>query len=251
MKTNFERAIARLFESEGGYVDDPADRGGPTKYGITLPTLAEQRGRPVTKADLIALTCDEAAVVYRDLYWAKIQGDDLPSGVDYAVFDAAVHSGPRQAARWLQDALGVTTDGIIGPQTVAASTLAQADVLIDAVCNKRIAALRGLSTFSRFGRGWESRVNRVRRDALAFSSLPFSPPQTRKDIPMEQTQSIFQSRTIWSNVIGFAAFILSLTGHGVALDTGQLTDSVMQLITAGSFLASTVFRIISTKKVAL
>ena len=190
-------------------------------------------------------------MIYRDLYWAKIQGDDLPSGIDYAVFDAAVHSGPRQAARWLQDALGVIIDWTIGSQTLAASNAVQAGGLIYAFCDMRLAALRGLSTFSRFGRGWENRVNRVRGDALALSSVTFFIPQTRKDLSMDQTQSLFQSRTIWSNVIGFIAFILSLTGHGVSLDTGQLTDSVMQLITAGSFLASTVFRIISTKKVAV
>lgn len=251
MKANFERAIEMLFESEGGYVDDPVDKGGPTNYGITLPTLAAYRGRLVTKADILALTKEEAAVIYRDLYWAKIQGDDLPSGIDYAVFDAAVHSGPRQAARWLQDALGVIIDGTIGSQTLAASNAVQAGGLIYAFCDMRLAALRGLSTFSRFGRGWENRVNRVRGDALALSSVTFFIPQTRKDLSMDQTQSLFQSRTIWSNVIGFIAFILSLTGHGVSLDTGQLTDSVMQLITAGSFLASTVFRIISTKKVAV
>jgi lysozyme family protein len=252
MRANFDRAILLLFESEGGYVDDAADKAGPTNYGITLPTLAAHRGRPVAKAEILVLTRDEAEVIYRDLFWAKVQGDDLPSGIDYAVFDAAVHSGPRQAARWLQNALGVASDGTIGPETLAASKSAQAVTLIDAFCDKRLAALRGLSTFSRFGRGWESRVNRVRGDALTFSNPLFStPPQTRKELPMDQTQSIFQSRTIWANAIGFIAFILSLTGNGVSLDTGQLTDSVMQLITAGSFLASTVFRILSTNKVAL
>jgi len=144
MKTNFEHAIARLFESEGGYVDDPADRGGPTKYGITLPTLAEQRGRPVTKADLIALTCDEAAVVYRDLYWAKIQGDDLPSGVDYAVFDAAVHSGPRQAARWLQDALGGSPHCAGFQRSAASDAVGKAALTACAVMRSHFLAFRFL-----------------------------------------------------------------------------------------------------------
>jgi lysozyme family protein len=123
--------------------------------------------------------------------------------------------------------------------------------LIQELSDRRRDALRKLAGFARFGRGWESRVERVRRDAFQFvqSSAPISPLEPKKENPMDQTQSIFQSRTVWSNIIGFAAFVLSLTGHGVAFDAGQVTDSIMQLVTAGSFVASTIFRIVSTKKI--
>ena len=253
MKGNFDAAIVLVFASEGGFVDDRTDPGGATKFGITLKTLGEARGKAVSQADVAALNREEARGIYRALYWDRISADELPTGLDYCAFDASVNSGPKQAALWLQAVLKVSTDGVIGPKTLAAASNADPAALMNAYCDHRLAVLRTLSTFNRFGRGWESRVERVRRDALAFvqhtaPSLPF--PQL-KEAPMDQTQSIFQSRTVWSNLIGFGAFILTLTGHGTSVDTGQLTDSIMQVVTAGSFIASTVFRILSTKKVAL
>ncbi len=253
MKETFQTVLGLVFDSEGGYVDDPADPGGATHFGITLTTLSRVRGRVATKAELTALQQDEAAAIYRQKYWDTIRADDLPAGIDYAVFDAAVHSGPRQATLWLQAALKVKADGVIGPETLAAGAAADAACVIQACCDARLAMLRGLSTFNRFGRGWESRIERVRRDALGLTrkAAPSLLLQPQKGPSVDQTQSLLQSRTVWSNLIGFGALILSLTGHGAGLDTGQLTDSIMQVVTAGSFIASTVFRILSTKKVAL
>ncbi len=253
MRANLDEALSLLLASEGGYVKDPADPGGATKFGITAATLSRARGSKVTSADVEGLTVDEARAIYSRLYWNAVEADNLPNGLDYAVFDAAVHSGPKQAVVWLQQCLGVVADGAMGPITLAAIKTAELPVLIDGFSARRAEALKKLSGFSRFGRGWESRVERVKRDALRLaenSALSLS-LNLEKVIPMDQTQSIFQSRTVWSNIIGFGAFILSLTGHGVAFDPGQVTDSVMQLVTAGSFVASTIFRIISTKKVAV
>ena len=258
MKDNFNTLMGLVLQSEGGYVDDPSDPGGPTKFGITLATLGHSRGQPVAKADIAGLTQQEAFALYRQHYWDKISADALPSGVDYVVFDAAVNSGPKPAALWLQTTLKVRADGVVGPLTLAAVAAVDTPSLINFYCDKRLAFLQSLETFNRFGRGWQSRIERVRRDALALSrtglaqqSAPPLSTEPKKEPPMDQTQSIFQSRTVWSNIIGFGAFILTLTGHGTGLDTGQLTDSIMQLVTAGSFLASTVFRILSTKKVTL
>ena len=253
MKGNAEWALALVMASEGGCVDDPADPGGCTHFGITQMTLSEVRGHPVSRSDVLALTVSEATSIYRTRYWDKMRADDLPSGLDYVVFDASVNSGFKQASLWLQSALEAPRDGVIGPMTLALAEKADVSRVIQTYCDLRLAALRKLPTFNRFGRGWESRVERVRRDALAFAhhSAPSPPPLQKELITMEQTQSIFQSRTVWSNIIGFGAFILSLTGHGASLDTGQLTDSIMQVITAGSFVSSTLFRILSTKKVAV
>ena len=254
MSGGFDACLALVLVSEGGFSDDPADPGGATKFGISARALSGLRGHPVTRDEIAALTEADAGAIYRHAYWDALQGDALPVGVAYAVFDAAVNSGVRQAALWLQAALGVEADGVIGPKTCAAARSADPARLIGAVCDARLAALSRLATFSKFGRGWTNRVGRVWRDALAMTG-PSAPedPKTPERIPsMDTTQSLFASRTVWSNVIGFAAFILSLTGRDTGgFDAGHLTDSVMQLVTAGSFIASTVFRIISTKKVAL
>ena len=253
MRDNFSNLMGLVLQSEGGFVDDPLDPGGPTKFGITLATLSDARGKPAAKADISDLTRDEASALYRQHYWDKISADALPSGVDYAVFDAAVNSGPKQAALWLQTLLRVNADGVIGPLTLAAVANVDGPSLINAYCDKRLATLRSLASFNRFGRGWQSRIERGRRDAfaLAQTKAPIPSSDEKKELTMDQTQSIFQSRTVWSNIIGFGAFILTLSGHGTGFDSGQVTDSIMQVVTAGSFLASTVFRILSTKKVAL
>jgi hypothetical protein len=102
---NFDRALTLVLQSEGGYADDPRDPGGATNRGITRATLARWRGRPVSKAELRALGRAEAAAIYRALYWDALRGDDLPAGLDIALFDYGVNSGPARAARTLQAVL--------------------------------------------------------------------------------------------------------------------------------------------------
>ena len=73
------------------------------------------------EADMRALTPALVGPLYKRKYWDKVAGDLLPSGLDYAVFDAAINSGPGRAAKWLQELVGVTADGAIGPGTLAAA----------------------------------------------------------------------------------------------------------------------------------
>ena len=117
---NFSRALDAVLRHEGGYADHPADPGGATNLGITRATLVRWRGRPVSRAEVKALTRGEAAKIYRAFYWDEIAGDELPPGVDFAVFDYCVNSGPGRAARTLQSAAGVRPDGRIGKITLAA-----------------------------------------------------------------------------------------------------------------------------------
>lgn len=90
---NFERALALVLVHEGGYVDHPAYPGGATNLGITIGTLSDWLDRAATKAEVRALTKATVAPIYRKNYWDAVRGDDLPSGVDYCVFDFAVNSG--------------------------------------------------------------------------------------------------------------------------------------------------------------
>lgn len=155
-------ALSLVFGDEGGYSNHPKDPGGPTKFGITHRTLAAARGVPsVSAAQVKALTKDEAAEIYRAGYWGAIRGDDLPRGLDYAALDFAVHSGPAQAVKELQRLVGVTADGIMGPQTLAAIARRDVRALIRAYCDARMAFLRRLKTWATFGRGWTIRVTGV------------------------------------------------------------------------------------------
>ena len=111
MNSNFQASLAHVLQSEGGYVNNPADPGGMTNLGCTKAVWEEFVGHPVSEADMRGLTPDDVAPLYKRKYWDKVSGDDLPAGLDYAVFDAAINSGPGRAAKWLQEAVGVTADG--------------------------------------------------------------------------------------------------------------------------------------------
>lgn len=156
--SRFETSLARVLAVEGGYVEHRADPGGATKYGVTRHRLAQHRGRPVSKSEVRALTKAEAAAIYRAVYWDALRGDDLPAGIDHAVFDFAVHSGVPRAVRALQRAVGAAEDGRIGPATLAAARQADADRALARLCADRLAFMSGLSAWDTFGTGWGARL---------------------------------------------------------------------------------------------
>ena len=170
MQQNFAASLALVLKSEGGFVNDPRDPGGATNMGITRQTLAAWRhivpwqALPVVAVEL--LSRDEAADIYKAEYWDRIDGDALPAGVDYAVFDFAVNSGWPKAAMTLQGIVGVAEDGKIGPITLAAIAKERPTFLIPKLCAMRLGFLRKLSTWPHFGAGWTNRVNQVDIDAM-------------------------------------------------------------------------------------
>jgi lysozyme family protein len=161
MKSNFEKALAHILESEGGFVNHPKDPGGMTNLGCTKAVWEEFVGHPVSEADMRALTPASVAPLYKRKYWDKVAGDDLPAGLDYAVFDAAINSGPGRAAKWLQEVAGVPADGSIGKQTLAAVDAFSPLELIAQYNDKRLQFLESLPTFATFGKGWSNRVSSV------------------------------------------------------------------------------------------
>lgn len=191
MKSNFLKVMPYIFSEEGGYVDDPADPGGATNMGITIATLSAWEGHQVSPEDVKEMTQATATQIYQTQFWDKIDGDNLPSGVDYAVFDFAVNSGPGRAAKTLQDVLGMPEDGVIGAQTVAAADMRPADEVINALCDARASWLESLSTASTFGKGWLARVERVRSRALALAANPpvAQPVEPVNDISPKARQS--------------------------------------------------------------
>jgi lysozyme family protein len=104
---------------------------------------------------------EEAADIYRAQYWGAIKGDDLPAGVDLAVFDYAVNSGPARAIKALQKAVHVPADGSLGMITINAAKMADPSDVAKAICAERSAFLHSLRTFPTFGKGWMRRVNAI------------------------------------------------------------------------------------------
>ena len=170
--SNYDHALALVLVHEGGYVNNPKDHGKATNMGVTIATLAAFRGHHVTNADVAALTRGEAEGIYAANYWSPIKGDQLPPGVDYAVFDLAVNSGPVIAAKFLQRCLHVVDDGVIGDLTLKAAYQVRPADLINSLCDRRMAYLRSLGTWVTFGKGWTARVAGVRKEALAMAATP-------------------------------------------------------------------------------
>jgi len=169
MKENFLSSLSHVLKSEGGFVNNPKDPGGMTNLGCTKAVWEEYVGHPVSEADMRALTPELVYPLYKRKYWDKVAGDDLPSGLDYAVFDAAINSGAGRAAKWLQEVLGVTADGSIGKGTLAAVASMETQDLIAKYNDKRLQFLESLPTFSTFGKGWSRRVSEVQSAAAALA----------------------------------------------------------------------------------
>lgn len=169
MKGNFEACLVETLRHEGGWADHPSDPGGATMKGVTIGTFAQFKGRKVTKAELRAISDADLRAIYRRNYWDRVKADELPAGLDLVAFDGAVNSGPARGARWLQLALGVTADGKIGPQTIAAAQKADAGFIVERAMNARMAFLKSLKTWGTFGKGWSRRVDEVRSEALRMT----------------------------------------------------------------------------------
>ena len=173
----YQEYMPRILKHEGGFVNHPKDPGGATNRGVTIGTL---RRLGIDKdgdgdsdvVDLKALTADDAALVFKRFYGDAVQADLLPRGLDYAMTDFAVNSGPTRAAQHLQRILGVPDDGHIGPMTLAAVAKRDTAELIEALHQSRLRFLRNLKTWATFGKGWQARVDDVRKHALDDAAEP-------------------------------------------------------------------------------
>jgi lysozyme family protein len=170
MEANYPAAEALVLVDEGLFSDNPKDPGGPTNLGVDQETLSQFLGRPATVAEVRALTPAAVAPIYATHYWRPIRGDEMPSGLDYFVFDSAVQHGVERAIKILQRALDVPADGLFGGGTMLAIRGAK-DVagLIATASAGRLAFYRSLRTFPTFGHGWTARLERVTATAIAWA----------------------------------------------------------------------------------
>ncbi|WP_208978374.1 glycoside hydrolase family 108 protein [Pseudovibrio denitrificans] len=168
MKSTFDLIIADLLHTEGGFAhrSRKADPGGPTHYGITQGTLSAWRERKVSVEEVQALNQSEAVEIYRAQYWDAVRGDRLPLGLDYALFDFGVNSGPARAVKTLQAILGVGVDGVIGLKTLAAIKQRPVVYLVNELSARRLAFMKRLRNWPYNKNGWSRRVRDVQEKSL-------------------------------------------------------------------------------------
>lgn len=170
----YPEAIRRVLLSEGGYVDNPRDPGGPTNYGITL-AVYKANGHPEAKADDIkVMPLDEAKRIYRVRYAAPCGFDMLPAGLDYAIFDYAVNSGTGRANKVVRRVCSLPDNADFA---ALLNALAKRDpkAVIGVVNTERLKFLQGLGTWPTFGKGWGRRVQSVNEAALRMANLKDAP----------------------------------------------------------------------------
>jgi len=168
MLENFVTSLETVLKHEGGYVDHPKDPGGRTNMGITQAVYEKYLNRTVTEEEIKNIKIGDVRIIYKENYWDKVKGDDLPSGVDFCVFDWAVNSGVSRASKALQKIIGAKADGVIGPNTLKAVESADSEVIIQQLTEAREDFYKRLSTFDTFGKGW---LNRNEKTAMLSLEL--------------------------------------------------------------------------------
>jgi lysozyme family protein len=163
MDSNFGNALQLILRFEGGYVNDPLDKGGETNKGIIKKVYDAYRvskGKPVQSVKLI--TDEEIKDIYYKNYWLAAKCDKLPIGVDTVHFDAAVNCGPGQAAKFLQRVVGATVDGVIGDGTLGKVNSMDPKAIMKAYSGSRIDFYIDLVikdvTQVKFLKGWIKRA---------------------------------------------------------------------------------------------
>lgn len=146
----FPEAFDRLLGHEGGYVNDPKDPGGETKFGISA--------RSYPGEDIKGMTLDRARAIYLRDFWGPAGCDAVPEAMRFQVFDMAVNSGVKRTIKTLQRAAGVDDDGVLGPLTLQAAQSMPAARLVARFNGVRLLFMTELPHWDRFAKGWARRV---------------------------------------------------------------------------------------------
>jgi lysozyme family protein len=183
---------------EGGEVDNPKDPGGRTKWGVTQVTYDEfRKTQKLALRSVYDMAEAEMQEIYRQQYWDTINGDSLPKGVDLALFDYAVNSGP---ARALKDFKGVPMHDTAHAQ-------------IEAICTKRLSLMHGLSTWKVFGKGWSRRV-------AACEALAYTMAYGNSQGPIAPGNAIAQHKSEEAHVSSATHFGAGTAAAGAAISSG-------------------------------
>ena len=163
----YKDALRFVLRWEGGFVDDPADRGGRTNKGVTQATYDSYRKRQSqSPKDVLHITDDEVADIYESMYWKRARCHLLRDRLAFCHFDTAINMGPNRAVRIIQRSTGCTEDGIFGPGTQKACEDCDLGQALIAYCDIREGLYRRFASRprqDRFLKGWMNRLNSLRR----------------------------------------------------------------------------------------
>ncbi|RYX78545.1 N-acetylmuramidase [bacterium] len=225
----FERSLAKVLVHEGGWSNHPQDPGGATMKGVTQRVYDSYRsGKGLPARSVRIISEDELKDIYRARYWNLIKGDKLPPGISFVVFDGAVNSGVSQSAKWLQRALGLKADGLIGPATLGkVNDHPNHDALVDQILDQRFKFLKSLKTWPTFGKGWTRRVEDVRKTGRAWATgnaEPASPSPAVKIKPEDSAKAYVEDvQKAPSTVVGDTVAGAGLQGTIITQAINQLT----------------------------
>lgn len=150
--SSFDTSFERIIGNEGGYVNNPADPGGETSWGISK--------RSYPDLDIKSLTKDDSKIIYKRDFWDRIKGDELPPSVAFQTFDFAVNSGIETAVRYLQRALGVVDDGVWGPNSKETLQFTPETKLMINLLALRLDYMTRLNAWKTFSLGWARRISK-------------------------------------------------------------------------------------------
>ena len=176
MQADLEIMLNDILRREGGFVNDPDDRGGATHYGITQKTLTQFLGRQASITEVKNLSKALAREIYERNYYYGPGIHKLPGAIQAFSFDAAVNHGPHRAIRFVQSVCNeagfgpLSEDGITGPKTCAAADAAQAmmrDYFLQALVEERRGYYRMIvennPSQSKFLNGWMNRIDEFKQ----------------------------------------------------------------------------------------
>jgi lysozyme family protein len=156
----FERMVQIVLKHEGGYVHDPDDPGGETKFGISKSAYPD--------LDIEHLTVEQAKEIYYRDYYLKVKADQIPDKqLALELFDMAVNAGVAHAVMMLQELVNSRRDGVFGPKTlISVKGYPRRSALLWKYKYERLQYYIGLvrknPALSRFLHGWASRVDKTR-----------------------------------------------------------------------------------------
>lgn len=269
----FDKWFDKALKYEGKVNEDvPGDAGGPTRWGITLGRLATIKGVKTPKrgtvpferlkAELYSLTADEIKAIYRRDYWDAVRADELPAGVDFAVADFGLNSGPSRAVTALQRLCGNRETGRMDDETVREAGDFDRVELIMLYCDERTRFLNAIvekrPNQRKFLKGWLSRVGDVKRSAIALAEKDETPAPVPVVKPMPKAEPVeppapsvakevvksTSGKTLLTLIVGwvadavfgFGAWVSSLFGSAIEILKGtesEASDVVAPLVSLG------------------
>lgn len=167
-------AINQVLKHEGGFVNHPDDKGGPTNFGITKKVYEAFKGRSVSLDEIKKMPIADAIAIYKKNYWDEIKGDSITRySIAFALFDQAVNRGNKASIKSAQRALNLKDDGILGPKTLEALNKIDEKKFIKDFGNDSLAEYERISKIGnnyKFLTGWQNRIDSLTEYALANAS---------------------------------------------------------------------------------